>query len=45
MIIVPGGGVALYTKSDRNFHLRDDLRTDTMKNVWIETQDLIIGVI
>ena len=32
-------------KSDRNFHLRDDLRIDTIENVWIETQDLIIGVI
>ena len=40
-----GGGAALYTRSDRNFHLRDELRTDTMQNVWIETQDLIIGVI
>jgi len=28
-----GDGVALYTKADRNFHLRDDLRTDTMENV------------
>ena len=40
-----GGGVGLYIKSDRNFHLRDDLRIDTIENVWIETQDLIIGVI
>ena len=35
----------MYIKSDRNFHLRDDLRIDTIENVWIETQDLIIGVI
>ena len=35
----------MYVKSDRNFHLRDDLRTETIENVWIETQDLIIGVI
>ena len=25
--------------------LRDDLRIDIIENVWIETQDLIIGVI
>ena len=25
-----GSGVGLYIKSDRNFHLRDDLRIDTM---------------
>ena len=35
----------MYIKSDRNFHLRDDLRIDTIENVCIETQDLIIGVI
>ena len=35
----------LRSTSDRNFHLRDDLRIDTIENVWIETQDLIIGVI
>ena len=40
-----GGGAGLYVKSDRNFHLLDDLRIDTIENVWIETQDLIIGVI
>ena len=35
----------MYIKSDRNFHLRDDLRIDSIENEWIETQDLIIGVI
>ena len=35
----------MYVKSDRNFHLRDDLRIDTIESVWVETQDLIIGVI
>ena len=40
-----GGGVGLSIKSDRNFHFQDDLRIDTIENVWIETQDLIIGVI
>ena len=40
-----GVGVGLYIKSDRNFHLQDDLRIDTIENVWTETQDLIIGVI
>ena len=40
-----GGGVGLYVNSDRKFHLRDDLTIDTIENVWIETQDLIIDVI
>ena len=40
-----GGGVGLYIKSDSNFHLRDDLKIDTIENLWIETLDLIIGVI
>ena len=35
----------MYIKSDRNFHVRDDLKIDTIENVWIETQDLVIGVI
>ena len=29
----------MHIKSHRNFHLRDDLRIDTIENVWIETQD------
>ena len=40
-----GGGVDLYIKSDYSFHLRDYLRIDIIENVWIETKDLIIGVI
>ena len=48
MIIVlnsSGGGVGLYIKSDRNFHLRDDLKIDTIENVWIETQDFKLIVV
>ena len=40
-----GGGVALYVKSEYSFTLRNDLKIDTIENIWIETSDLIVGVI
>ena len=40
-----GGGVALYLKSDVNYMLRDDLKIDGIENIWVDTQDLLIGVI
>ena len=40
-----GGAVALFVKSDFSFCIRNDLKIDLIKNIWIETQDMIIGVI
>ena len=40
-----GGGVGLFIKTEYNFHIRDDLRLNAIENLWVETQDLIIGVL
>jgi len=40
-----GGRVALYLKSNVNFMLRDDLKIDGIENLWVDTQDLLIGVL
>ena len=40
-----GGGVALYVKADNVYRQRGDLKVDAIENVWIETNDLIIGLI
>ena len=40
-----GGGVALYLKSNINYMLRNDLKIDDIENIWVDTQDLLIGVI
>lgn len=40
-----GGGVALYVKSDHSFQIRNDLKIDDIENIWIETQNLIIGLV
>ena len=40
-----GGGVALYLKTNVNFILRDDLKIDGIENLWVDTQDLLIGVL
>ena len=42
-----GGGVGLFIKLEHNFKLRikGRLELDIIKNVWIETQYLIVGVI
>ena len=40
-----GGGVALFLKEDVDYCLREDLRIDGIENIWVDTQNLIIGVI
>lgn len=40
-----GGGVALYLKSSFEYHLRNDLKLASVENIWVDTQDLLIGVI
>ena len=40
-----GSGVALFLKEDVDYCLREDLRIDGIENIWVETQNLIIGVI
>ena len=40
-----GDGVALYLKSSFDYHLRNDLKIAGVENIWIDTQDLLIGVI
>ena len=40
-----GGGVALYLNSNVNYMLRDDLKIDGIENLWVDTQDLLIGVL
>ena len=39
-----GGGVALYLKSNSEYTIRDDLKIVGIENVWLDTQDLLIGV-
>ena len=40
-----GGGVALFLKEDVDYCLREDLRIDRIENIWVDAQNLIIGVI
>ena len=40
-----GGGVALYVCSDHSFSLRNDLKIDSIENLWIETHNMIVSVI
>ena len=40
-----GGGVALYLKSSFEYHLRNDLKIAGVENIWVDTQELLIGVI
>ena len=40
-----GGGVALYLKSSFEYHLRNDFKIAGIENIWVDTQDSIIGVI
>ena len=40
-----GGGFALFLKEDVDYCLREELRIDGIENIWVETQNLIIGVI
>ena len=38
-------GVALFLKEDVNYCLGEDLRIDGIENIWVDAQNLIIGVI
>ena len=40
-----GGGVALYVRSGYSYSMRNDLKTDSIGNLWIKTNDTIVGVI
>ena len=40
-----GGGVALYVSLGYSFSLRNDIKIDSIENLWIETNDMIVGVI
>ena len=40
-----GGGVALYVRSGYSYSMRNDLKTDSIENLWIKTNDTIVGVI
>ena len=40
-----GGGVALFLEEDVDYCLREDLRIEGIENIWVETQNLLIGVI
>ena len=35
----------MYVKSGYSFSIRKDLKTDSIENLWIETNDVIVGVI
>ena len=37
--------MGLFIKTEYNFHITDDLRINAVENLWVETQDLIIGVL
>ena len=40
-----GGGVALYVSFGYSFAIRNDLKIDSIENLCIETNDMIVGVI
>jgi len=40
-----GGGVALYLKPSFEYHLSNDLKIAGVENIWVDTQELLIGVI
>ena len=40
-----GAGVGLFIKTEHSFKLRDDLKQHIIEKVWIETQNLIVGII
>ena len=40
-----GGGVALYVRSGYSYSMRNDLKIDSIENLWIKTNDTIVGVI
>ena len=40
-----GGGEALYLKDGYDFQRHEDLRIDAIENLWVDTGDLIVGII
>ena len=40
-----GGGVALYIRLGYSYSMRNDLKIDSIENLWIETNDTVVGVI
>ena len=40
-----GGGVALCLRDGYDFQMREDLRIDGIENLWVDTGELIVGVI
>ena len=40
-----GGGAMLYLKSEYSYTIRSDLKINQEENLWVETKELIIGVI
>ena len=40
-----GGGEALYLKDGYDFQIHEDLRIDAIENLWVDTGDLIVGII
>ena len=40
-----GGGVAFYVSLGYSFAIRNDLKIDSIENLWIETNDMIVDVI
>ena len=42
---VTGGCVALYVRLGCSYSMRNDLKIDSIENLWIETNDTIVDVI
>ena len=40
-----GGGVALYVSLGYSFAIKNDLKIDSIENLWIKTNGMIVGVI
>ena len=40
-----GGGVALYLKTSFDYSVREDLKINGIENIWVDTHDMLIGVI
>ena len=40
-----GGGVALYIRLGYSYSMRNDLKIGSIENLWIETNDTVVGVI
>ena len=40
-----GGGVAWYIRLGYSYSMRNDLKIGSIENLWIETNDTVVGVI